>query len=208
MAPAKALGQEPAAVAPKGFVGLIGLVKDRPKEARQFFKSGTVEPGLLIQLGVAVLVLSALTAGADAWVFNPSGFRIGLAATFWLGMLFEMIGSAAILSLLCVLFKRDARPLGVGTGVATARVGAMAVTLVFAIVMVVVTLATRSPQGWPEPVVWLNRHVGTFYLAVVFCLQATLAVGLLELGCALCLILNLVAVYGAKTLAETLGGKF
>jgi hypothetical protein len=207
VAPAKAVGQEPAAVAPTNLVGLIGLVKDRPKEALRFFRAGTVEPGLLIQLGVAVVGMSLVTAGLRAWLISPRAVHVGEALGFWLGMVCETVGSAAVLSLLCVLFKRNAHPVGVSKGVVTARLGALAATLVFALIMAAVSAATMSPQ-LPGSVLWVNRHVGHLYLLLVFCFQAPLAVGLLELGCAVVMILNFIAVYGAKTLAETLGGKF
>ncbi|MCK4373991.1 MAG: hypothetical protein KAX19_01640, partial [Candidatus Brocadiae bacterium] len=194
---------------PRGLLDLALIIKDEPKDALPHFEQGIRGRRFMVETGVALLGLSLLGAIVQTWSCLPVHFAVGNMLVVWLRLLCELATAAVMLSLLCVLFKRDARPLGMSEGVAVVRIGALlAMAPVALIVGLAVGLTFRGDGGSPGAVIWAARHLWHAYLLVVFCGQTFLAIGLLKLGCWPSVGLSLVVTFAAASMTQTLLGAF
>jgi hypothetical protein len=179
------------------------LAKDRPQDAIRHLAPGITSPAFILQAVVSLVVLWVLTAGMAAYLRTPRNFEISRALANFVWLAVECGASAAMIGLLCVMLKRDAKPLGAVEGVAAVRVLSLGLMLPVVIGLVIAMLLLYSPEaGVPGIVSFGVRWGPRLWAFVNFTLQAVLLVGLLGRASWVPIFLSFVFCYGTATLAS------
>jgi hypothetical protein len=185
--------------------GLAKIVMNDPKASIPFFKEGIPSRRLIIEMAVAFVALSLLTAFAQARLGSPGALPIlgreGMVVG-WLTLLLKLAFAVVMFSLIAVLMKQEAKPLGVGEGVGVVWIGSLLAMVPIFLIMVAVVLLTkgRGPLagvvGWTAP--WLPR----MYSLAAIGGQTFLMMGLLKLGCWLSALLSVFVVYAGYSMMD------
>jgi hypothetical protein len=186
-----------------GLLSLVMTAKDRPEEAAEQLGPGITSPAFILQTVASLLVLWVLNAGAAAYLQSPADFEIRRAVANFLWLAVEFGAAAVMVGLVCLLSKRDTKPLGAVEGVAAVRVVSLVLMLPVTIGLVALMAVVFEPGVGAPAAVWTCvRWAPRVWGIVTFALQAVLLVGLVGFGCWVPVVLSLVFCYGAATLAS------
>ncbi len=184
----------------------LRVLKGKPEDALPYVRDGVEAQTFIVETAAAFVGLALIAGFALGHLRTSEGLGIAAGFAQWLTILVEYAVSAVVLTLLCILLKREAKPLGVAEGLAVVRIGGLAIVILAAIVLgVPVTVLGGNVPG---AIAWPARNLTKLYAVVVFAPQAALVMGLLKLGCLPGLAVSAVLSYGGYAMAEKLLGVF
>lgn len=197
---------EEALPPPQGLISVAKTIINEPKAALPYFETGIKDRQLIIQMAVVFAVLAFVCAIPQ---FFPAGLRkfgIGGGLASWFSIVCELASAGIMLSLLCVAFKKDLKPLGIAQGLALVRIGSLLVMAPICLIVALLLILTSAGEGPPGGMIWVARHLQAGYMAVVFLGQASFIISMLKLGCLPGLALSLVLTYAGYSMAAWLMG--
>jgi hypothetical protein len=148
----RAAGPEKPAVLgppPTGVAGLVRILKEDAKGAIPYLQEGIRGKSFIVQLAAVLVVLALLAATARTWSDAPRGFSAVQAAKRLVILLVEMAASGVLFSLVAVLLKREAKPLGMCEALAVVRGGALVILTGASVVLGLLLLLTAQPEAAP-----------------------------------------------------------
>ena len=203
-APAAKLSAPPKPL--ESVLDLAKVFKDDPKAAAPQLREGVTSRRFLAEMGIGLVALSLLSTVLATWLFAPRGFAPGYAFMLWLRSLCEATVASLMLALLAVALKRGATPLGAAQGVVFARLVALAILLPLGVLLGAITLILLTGERVPSGFIGFTRMLPKIYLGIALVVQTFITMGLFNLGCGGGLVLSVVTVYGAVTMAGWLLG--
>lgn len=189
---------------PEHLLGLLKRLKDDPKACLPYFETGISAKPFIVELAVALAGLALLGAITQVLLMTQ-GVAVGRALGYWLFAIVEMGASGVLFSLLSVLFKKDAKPLGICEGVAVTRIGSLLAMVPVAVILGLGLVLTHGSEGTlPTILNWIlgKQHILMLYILIAVAAQMFLVLGLLKLGCLPTVVLNIVMTFAAWTLAD------
>jgi hypothetical protein len=187
---------------PERLLGLMKRLKEDPKACLPYFEAGIKGKPFIVELAGAFVGLALLGAIAQTLLMTR-GLVVKLAVGYWLFAIVEMAASGVLFSLLSVLFKRDAKPLGICEAVAATRMGSFLAMVPVAVIMGLAVVLTHGSEGTLTTVLnWILLRLPYLYILMALAGQMFLVLGLLKLGCWPTVVLNIVMTFASWTLAD------